>query len=258
MKDPQTLPRPRVEPADEALSLFRLFGAPPGRCAAPTIDDVLVATTGVACRPTSPVIGVDRLIVVQLQIDDAARCRSREPDAGLGIERDEPGSRASRRESGVLLASRSNTASPRPESCRGADRHRAGPRRSLCIHSSSPVAASSATTRARACRLSSTDTPLTISGVDLQVRILGAGPRSSVLNRHATSSLLKLSLRDLVEGRIAGVGQVATVGGPFAVPRPGLAANRQGRPGQHNSENDGRRRRGTQHYPHHRLAPWLA
>ena len=65
-----------------------LFGAPPVRCAAPTTITSL-ATIGVACRPISPVIEIDRLIVVELQVDDAVLAEAGDRDAGLGVERDQ-------------------------------------------------------------------------------------------------------------------------------------------------------------------------
>src|SRR5262252_3634616 len=81
--------------------------------------------------------------------------------------------------------------SPRPDNWRGAASPRL-PSFSLCIHSISPVAASSATTARRVPAVEYT-TPSTINGVPSKLNS-GRGPSASVLNRHATSSLLKLSL----------------------------------------------------------------
>ena len=81
-------------------------------------------------------------------------------------------------------------ASPRPESCRGAAAPRA-PSSSRYIHSSSPVAASSATTIRRDPAVEYS-TPLAISGVDSK-RNSGRGPRKSVLKRQAISRSEKFS-----------------------------------------------------------------
>src|SRR5262252_2167454 len=81
--------------------------------------------------------------------------------------------------------------SPRPDNWRGAASPRL-PSFSLCIHSISPVAASSATTARRVPAVEYT-TPSTINGVPSKLNS-GRGPSASVLKRHATSSLLKLSL----------------------------------------------------------------
>src|SRR5439155_23356265 len=79
-------------------------------------------------------------------------------------------------------------ASPHPESGRGAAAPR-GPSRSLCIQISSPVAASSAAT-ARLVPAVEYTMPPAINGVDSNWNS-GRGPSESVLNRQASSSLLK-------------------------------------------------------------------
>src|SRR6266545_1008587 len=79
---------------------------------------------------------------------------------------------------------------PRPESCRGAHLVARSPSSMPYIHFSSPVFASSATTERRVPAVAYT-IPLTMIGVPSSL-FSGRGPRLSVLNRHATSSLLKL------------------------------------------------------------------
>src|SRR6266508_3572167 len=79
---------------------------------------------------------------------------------------------------------------PRPESCRGAHLVARSPSSMPYIHFSSPVFASSATTERRVPAVAYS-IPLTMSGVPSSL-VSGRGPRLSVLNRHATSSLLKL------------------------------------------------------------------
>ena len=129
------------------------------------------------------------LVVFQLQIDDAVLAEAVHRLAGLRVERDHLV--AGRDVDDALLAVPSvQYDRPRPESCRGAASPRL-PSFMLCIHSISPVAASSATA-ARRVPPAVYSTPLTISGVAWRLNS-GRGPSASVLKRHATSSLLKLS-----------------------------------------------------------------
>src|SRR5712691_6454485 len=80
--------------------------------------------------------------------------------------------------------------SPRPESCRGAIAARL-PSRKLYDHINSPVFASRATTERRVPAVEY-NTPFTMIGVPSSL-YSGRGPRLSVLNRQATSNLLKLA-----------------------------------------------------------------
>src|SRR4029078_760569 len=88
-------------------------------------------------------------------------------------------------------------ATPRPDSCRGEAAARA-PSCSECIHSISPVVASSATAAPRVPPVVNR-TPFTARGVPSSLNS-GRGPRLSVLNRQATSSLLKLAALILSSG----------------------------------------------------------
>ena len=69
------LPVSHVEAADVALHVRSSRCIAAQRCAAPTITTSF-ATIGVACSPTSPVIEVDLLIVILLQIDDAVHAEA--------------------------------------------------------------------------------------------------------------------------------------------------------------------------------------
>ena len=127
------------------------------------------------------------LVGLELQIDDAVLAEAWNRRAGLRVERDQLV--AGRDVEDALLAWPSvQYARPRPESWRGAASPRL-PSLMLCIHSISPVAASSATA-ARRVPAVEYSTPPTISGVAWRLNS-GRGPSASVLKRHATSRLLK-------------------------------------------------------------------
>ena len=90
MEDPEALAGLHVESADVALHVvLARWARRRSRCAAPTIT-TFFATIGVECSPTSPVIEIDLLIVILLQIDDAVFAETRHRHAGLGVERDQP------------------------------------------------------------------------------------------------------------------------------------------------------------------------
>ncbi len=136
----------------------------------------------------SPPFGIDLLVVVELEIDRAAFAEARHRDAGFRVECDQPVANRDVKNP-LFFAVRpvsEAVAGKRPR----ANSRRAGPSFSLCIQSISPVAASSATTALRAPAVEYS-LPFTISGV-LSNRYSGWGPSASVLNRQATSSLLKL------------------------------------------------------------------
>ena len=86
------------------------------------------------------------LIVVQLQIDDAALAEARHGNAGLRVERDETIS--GRDVEDALFTAVGPISQPATGEFAGAASPRA-PSFSLCIQISSPVAASSATTARR-------------------------------------------------------------------------------------------------------------
>ena len=71
------------------FALFIVFGVCPARCAEPTIT-ASPATSGVAFKPELAGDEIDLLIVVALQIDDAALAEGRNRHAGSGVERDHP------------------------------------------------------------------------------------------------------------------------------------------------------------------------
>ena len=174
------------------------------------------ATTGAACSPTSPVTG---------------RSPGRSPASGRrrrACRSARPGRRSSRpARSAVarchvedpLVARRSSTPARGPDSCRGAASPRA-PSCSLCIHSISPVPASSDTTARR--DAGRREDP----AVDHQRRRLEVvfRPRAQAVGLEPPRDLevVEVVAVDLVERRVAGVAEIAAIGRPFAVARAGL------------------------------------
>ena len=89
VEDPEPLAGPDVEPADVTLSRSESSSGSRRSCpAAPTMTTFL-ATIGVACRPISPFIGSIDLIVLQLQIHDAAGAEAGDRRPGLRVQRDQ-------------------------------------------------------------------------------------------------------------------------------------------------------------------------
>ena len=118
----------------------------------------------------------------------------------------------------IALSSRPSVqyARPRPESLRGAASPRL-PSFSLCIHSISPVAASSATT-ARRVPAVEYSTPLDHQRRRLEVELRPRAERVG-LEPPGDFELVEVVRVDLIERRVARVAEIAAVGPPLAVRR---------------------------------------
>ena len=139
VEDPQTLAGSDVESAHVAFDVvfdFRRAGCP----VRGADDHHIAGHHGRRVQPDFAGFEIDHLIVIELQIDDAVLPEARNRNAGLGVERDQPIARRDVENPFVIVRS-TQYARPRPESCRGAFVPRA-PSSSLCVHSTSPVAAS--------------------------------------------------------------------------------------------------------------------
>ena len=148
------------------------------------------ATVGAACSPISP---LTRSIGRPSPTTAAALRSTSPPSPKPDTRAPVAASSATRRKPSVTYRMRASApsvqyASPRPDSRRGARAARS-PSCALCIQSSSPVAASSATTARRVPPVAYS-TPPAIRGVPSSLNS-GPGPRLSVLKRHAISSVLK-------------------------------------------------------------------
>ena len=155
---------------------------------------------------------IHRLIVVQLQIDDAVVAETSRRAPGLRVERDQAIAGSDVEDSRLVAVG------PVGEAASGQPPRRGVAARAfvLAVHpqhlAGGGVERHDRAPRARGGEYS---TPPTISGVDWKLNS-GRGPSGSVLKRQATSSLLKFAGGDLVERGIARAGEIAAVSAPLA------------------------------------------
>ena len=187
MEDPETLPGPHVEAADVPLLVSPALGRGAGQVRGADDDDV-PRDDGRRVEPNLAGDQVHLLIVFELQIDDAILPEAWHRHAGLRIERDEPV--AGRHVQDPLLLA---VAPVREPASRQSPRGR-GAARALVLGMHPQQLAGGGVERHDGPPVPAVEysTPFTISGVDSRLNS-GRGPRLSVLNRHATWRLLKLS-----------------------------------------------------------------
>ena len=168
--------------------------------------------------------GIEILIVVELQIHDAGAAEGRDRHARPGVQGDHPV--AGRHVDDALIRSvgaRPVRRRPGPRRCAGRS-GRAAPSSSACIQSSSPVAASSATTARRV------PTVRIEHAADHErcgrIEVVRPRPERIRVEPPGDLQLRKIVLVDLVERRVAQAGEVAAIRLPFdhrrRVCRPGL------------------------------------
>ena len=154
-----------------------------------------LTTVGVECRPISPfsrsICLSLPMIDALLEVDDAVLAEARDRLAGLGVQRDQAVAGGDVDDAVVALAVGPVGQAAARQLTRAPSAWRARPRPALYIH----FMLAGRRVRARpprgGCRPVAYTVPLTMIGVPSSL-VSGRGPRLSVLNRHATSSLLKL------------------------------------------------------------------
>ena len=171
VEDPQALAGAHVEAADVTLHV-RLAGRHATRAMRGADDDDVAGDRRRGMQPDLARHRIDLLIVVLLQVDDAVVAEPRDAHAGLRVQRDELIAGRDVEDALLFAVGPVREAAARELARRRAPR---GPSRSLCIHSSSPVSGSSATT-ARRLPAVEYSTPLAITGVDSNMNS-GRGPR---------------------------------------------------------------------------------
>ena len=200
VEDPEPLAGLDVESADVALHVLKALRVRAGLAGGADDHDV-VGDHRRGMQPDLAVHRIDDLVVVQLQVDNAVAAEARRGHARLGIERDE--TIAGRHVQDALLAAVGPVGETAARQL--ARRRRAARAFLLAVH---PELLAGCRGRARrrrgGCRPSRRGRRWP-SAASPSYWYSGRGPRLSVLNRQATSSLLKFVGVDLIERRVPGV-----------------------------------------------------